>query len=580
MAYAGNQKTIKFGGYGLTTDLSQQNLPSESLIRCENAMFKNGTIERSEEITDWMYGNPVYQTPDFENEKPIAIKRYFPAPRIERQIVVTDKGRVYKYYNGFRRVEITPTGVAPTTLSIDSMPVIVTGGNESGGGVKKVFIFTGNSPIQVIEGDDDTRRNLTTPSPDWVPVEGGFQTSYPSMGLIYRDRLVAFGNKNNPHTQYFSLPDDQENFDPTQTGSLVQNIYPGENEGLISSFIYKGTLFSFKKPYGVYQFIDTDPDPTNWYYNKLSSTFGIASPQSFFEATDDIYIFSSDGALISMSAAFRLGNVYNADLLSALKSSTTFSSVVRKQYLYNSFGSYLPQQKIGVIAFPSFKSLDGYCDSVIYIDFNEQTPRVSWHKFNGFEVTAADKYKDAYGDDHFLFTKLNFSGSEYISGRCATYYPAYTAATPFRIQTPHDNFQAESNKLFDGFEMLFESTSAYPIAVDVYIDSKFSQTFLLQPYFGNVLGPSIFPKLLTKFSQFIMTLGKSYLNGRGTRPKYNSLKGRGQTISFLIRDGQTVSSDFSTTMPDDSTGGIYPVKITGIRVYYRMAGQDQKSQDK
>ena len=140
------------------------------------------------------------------------------------------------------------------------------------------------------------------------------------------------------------------------------------------------------------------------------------------------------------------------------------------------------------------------------------------------------------------------------------------------------NFGTEANKLFDGFELMFESTSTYPIAVDVYIDSKFSNTFLIQPYYGGVLGPSIFPNT-KKFSNYLMKLGKSYLLGRGTRPKHNSLKGRGQTISFLIRDGKTIDSEYKA-LPDDFTGGIYPVKITGIRVYYRVAGQDQKSQDK
>jgi hypothetical protein len=573
MGYSGSQKVIKLGAYGLMSDLSQNDLPPNALIRCENVQFKNGIIERAEEIADWMYANPSFQTPDFEDEKPIAVKRYYPEPRIERQIVVTDKGRVYKYVNGFTRIEITALGAAPELLSIDCMPVIVTGGNESQNEAKKVYIFSGNSPIQVIEGDGNTRRNLAIPSPDW-------STTYPTFGLIYRNRLVCFGNKSNPHQQYFSAPDDQENFNPAEEGVLIQNIYPGENEGLVSALVYKGKLFSFKKPYGVYGFVDDDPNPTNWYYQKTSGTFGIASACSYFEATDDVYIFSNDGSLVSMTAAFRLGDVYNADILSALKTSDVFSSVIRSQYLYNSFAAFLPKRKIGIVAFPSYKSEDGFCDSLIYIDFNETTPRISWHKYNGVAVTAVDRYKDAYGDDHFLFAKLNFDDGDYVSGRMATYYPTYTSATPFRIQTPHLNFETEANKLFDGFELMFESTSVYPLAVDVYIDSKFSKTFLIQPYFGGVLGPSIFGTV-KKFSNFLWKLGSGYLGGRGTRPKWNSLNGRGQTISFVVRDGETISEPYTgNANPDDFEGGIYPVKITGIRVYYRIAGQDHKSQDK
>lgn len=573
MAYAGSQKVIRLGGLGLMTDMSQDALPPNSLIRCENVQFKHGIIERADEITDWMYGNPVYQTPDFINEKPLAVKRYFPEPRIERQIVVTSAGRVYKYLNGFTRIEITAVNGAPEFLSIDNMPVIVTGGNQSQNDPKKVYIFTGNSPIQVIEGDGETRRNLTTPSPDWT-------TSFPTFGLIHRNSLVCFGNRSSPNQQYFSAPDDQENFNPISPGVIIQTIYPGESEGLISAFVFKGKLFSFKKPYGVYGLVDDDIDRNNWYYQKTSGTFGIASPLSYFEGVDDIFIFSNDGSLVSMTAAFRLGDVYNSDLLAALKSSTAFYGLIRRQFLYNSFATYLPNQKLAVVAFPSYKSKDGYCDSLIYIDFSEQTPRVSWHHYESSQITAVDRYKDSYGDDKFLFCKLAYTGNNYTLGRLATYYPAYTDETPFRIQTPHLNFETEANKLYDGFELMFESTSVYPLAVDVYIDSKFSNTFLIQPYFGGVLGPAIFGSNVTKFSNYLFNLGKNYLLGRGTRPKYNSLKGRGQTISFVIRDGETVAStETGAANKEDFKGGIYPVKISGIRVYYRVAGQDAKAQN-
>jgi hypothetical protein len=570
MSYSGQQKVINLGRLGLMSDLSEDTIPADGLIRCENVQFKNGIIERADEVTDWMYATPGYQTPDFVNEKPIAVKRYNPEPRFERQIVVTDKGRVYKYINGYNRIEVTPTNGAPDLLSIDAMPMIVIGGNEDQGEPKKVFIFTGNSPIQVIEGDGTTRRNLTTPSPDWA-------TSYPSFGFIFRNRLFAMGNRSNPDQVYSSLPDDHENFDPLQQGVYLFPVFPGESEGVISGLVYKGKAFVFKKPFGVYMLNDDDVDPANWFFQKTSGSFGIASPLSFFEGIDVVFLFSNDGSIISMTAAFRLGDVYNADLLSALKNANIFEETIRTQFLYNSFATYLPKRKIGVIAFPSYKSRDGYCDSAIYIDFNAETPRISWHRYDGYEITAADRYKDVFGNDEFLFCKLNFDGNNYLLGRMATYYPAYTPATPFRIQTAHANLDTEANKLFDGFELMFESTSAYPLAVDVYIDSKFSNTFLIQPYFGGVLGDPIFPGT-TKLSSYVFELDKNYALGRGNRPKFNSLSGRGQTISFVIRDGVTFDPVTYNPVADDFNGGIYPVKISGVRVYYRIAGQDQKSQ--
>ncbi len=338
-------------------------------------------------------------------------------------------------------------------------------------------------------------------------------------------------------------------------------------------------MFVFKKPYGVYVLNDSDVSSANWYFEKVSGTFGIASPLSFFEATDDMYILSNDGTVISMTAALRMGDVYNADLLSGTKNCVFFRKTIRNQYLSKSFGCYLPKKKIGVFAFPSYKSIDGYCDSLIYIDFNGDIPRISWHRYKNTEFTSCHYYKDNYGDDQLLFSKLKFSAGVYSSGVMATYSKAYSDNTPFRIQTPDSNLGVESNKLFDGFELIFESTNAFPLAVDVYVDSKFSETFLIQPFYGQVLGPAIFSG--TRFANPIFTLGSAFTSGRGTRPKWNSLHARGQTISFVIRDGATISPPYTgAANADDDSGSDTPKKIAAIRVYYRVAGQDQKSQSK
>jgi len=573
MAYDAQQKLIRFGQFGLMSDIASDNIPDGALIRCENAQFLNGIIEKADEITDWVYGNPDYTTPSFTGEKPVGNHRYFPFPKMERQCVVTDSGNVYKYTSPFFRVPVTPESGSPATLSLSGNPVIVSGGNEVQGNSKKVFIFTGNSQVQVIEGDGTTRRNIANPAADW-------STSYPTYGLIFRGKLVAFGNISNPHGIYFSSTTDQEDFRATTVGVLAMQVFPGEGEGIISAFVYKTKLFVFKKPYGVYVLNDTDVDPTNWFFQKTSGSFGIASPLSFFEATDDMYILSNDATIISMSAALRIGDVYNADLLSGTKTATYFRSIVRNQYLGKSFACYLPKKKIGVFAFPSYKSKDGYCDSLIYVDFNGDIPRLSWHRYKDSEFTSCHYFKDSYGDDQFLFSKLNFNGSTYQDGVMATYFPAHSTDTPFRIQTPNSNLGVEGNKNFDGFELLYESTNNYPLAVDVYVDSKFSETFLVQPFYGQVLGPVIFAPG-GKFANPVFTLGSGYTAGRGTRPKWNSLHARGQTISFVIRDGNTIDPPYTgAPNADDDSGSIEPKKITGVRVYYSIAGQDQKSQSK
>jgi hypothetical protein len=580
MAYSGSQHVIKLGQIGLISDVASDAMPDGSLIRCENTQFLRGIAEKADEITDWVFGNPSYQTPQFTNEKPLGVHRYFPIPKTERQCVVTDAGNVYKFDSPFLRTLVTPDPLSidtPSTLSLSGNPVIITGGNEVQGNPKKVFVFTGNSQVQVIEGDGAIRRNIKVPAADWTTPTDGKSVSYPTFGLIFRSKLFTFGNISNPHMVYGSDSTDQENFNAITPGVLAIPCFPGEGEGIVSAFIYKTKLFVFKKPYGIYGLVDNDTDPNNWYFQKVSSSFGIASQMSFFEASDDFFVLSNDGTVMSMTAALRLGDIYSSNVLAAAYSAQFFRKTIRNQYLSNAFGCYLPKKKIGVFAFPSYTSIDGYCDSLIYIDLNGQSPRVSWHRYLNTSFTACNYFKDAYGDDQFLFSKLKFSSKVYTTGCLATYFPHYTANTPFRIQTSESNLGVEANKDFDGFELIFESTSVYPVAVDVYVDSKYSESFLIQPFYGGALGPA----LMTggKFANPIFTLDSSASSGRGTRPKWNSLHARGQTISFSIRDGNTINSPYTGPMnKDDGNGGTYPVRIAGIRVYYRVAGQDQKAQ--
>lgn len=578
MPYTGQIAEIKFGDNGLMYDLAQQNIPPSALIRSENVQYLNGMIEKAEQINLWMEGGSQF-SPNFQiNERPLAVHRYFPQPGIERHIVVTDIGNVYKYNTPYQRVLVTPILGAPSTLSMNSVPMIVEGGNEDANQPRKLFIFTGNSPVQVIEGDAVTRRNMTSPALDW-------STSYPTNGFVFRNRLCAYGNLSDPHRLYISTGSNQEDF--TGSGNSTISIFPGEGDGLYGAFVFKGRAFLWKKPYGVYYLVADDPSPSNWYSQRVSSNVGIASERAYFEAGDDLFFMSTDGTISSFTAAFRLGDIYQADLLANLKTESVFREIIRKQYLRNSFAKYLPQKKIGIFGFPSFKSPQGQCDSFVYIDFNQQTPRVSWHRYTDCAFSACSYYKDAYGDDQFLFTKLYFFQNEYQNAEMGAYNTIYRIETPFRIQTPHLDLGSPNNKLFDFFEVDFEPTSTYPLAVDVYIDSKYTQSFVFQPYYNAVLG-ELAPFIpVPQFSNPVFQLDYNYVDGRGTRDAAVRLGGRGKTISFVIRDGQVLDQQTgpppeeivtTTINPDTDQGYYYPIKLTGIKVYYRLAGQDAKKQ--
>jgi hypothetical protein len=574
MPYTGQIAEIKFGDFGLMYDLAQQNIPQNAFIRCDNVQFYNGLAEKAEQINPWVLGNPSFSSPNFVGEKPIAVHRYFPLPGIERHIVVTDTGNVYKFLDPLTRVLVTPILSAPASLSINGTANIVEGGNEDQSQPKKIFIFSGNSPVQVIEGDLNVRRNITSPALDWA-------TSSPTNGFVFRNRLCAYGNLSDPHRLYISTGLDQEDF--VGSGNSTISVFSGEQDGLLGAFVFKGRVFLWKKPYGVYYLVSDDPTPTNWYSQRVSNNVGIASSRSYFEAGDDLFFMSTDGTIASFTAAFRLGDIYQADLLAQLKTESIFRNILRKQLLNRSFGKYLPQKKIGLFAFSSFTSSDMNPDSFVYIDFNQQTPRVSWHRYKSSSFTCCAFFRDSYGDDQLLFGKNNLGNSP--TSEMATTSPYYSSSVPFRLQTPHLDLGSPNNKIFDFFEVDFESSSPYPLAVDVYVDSKFKQTFTFQPYYNGVLGGQIFGPLTQQYSNPVFTLDESYLDGRGTRDAANRVAGRGKTISFVIRDGNVLTQvgtppnqTFTGPNPDDDLGSVYPYKLAGIKVYYRVAGQDGKKQ--
>lgn len=586
MGYAGQISEIRFGQLGLMYDPAEQDIPQGAMIRADNVQYYNGIAEKAWQINDWIASNPQFENPEFTNEKPLLAHRYFPKPSIERHLVVTNIGNVYRYNNPLQRIPMTanPVNTGPVTLppspvqlSVNGLPVAVEGGAEIQGNPKKLFIFSGNTPLQVVYGDNTFYQNIALPAFDWINAGGA--PSSPTGGSIYQSRLCAYGNLSNPHTLYISSATNQEDFQTPQTTAFV-SVFPGEGDGIYASFVFKSRLFLFKRPYGVY-YIETQnsPDPTMWYAQKISNSVGIASPKSYFEGAQDLFFMSSDGTIASFTAVLQLGDIYQGDLLANIGNQSIFRNIIRKQFLFNSFAKYLPQKKIGVFGFPSYKSLDKTCDSFVYIDFNTTTPKVSWHRYTTDTFTDCTFYKDELNQDEFLFAKNHYVNGVYDYGSLGTYYPIWNDSLPFRIQTPHSNLGVPSNKIFDFFELVYESSTAWPLAVDVYIDSKFTETFLVQPYFGEVLGPTIFGPDTPQYSNPEFELDSSEVSGRGSRPKQMKLHGRGQTISFVIRDGDVLTPPYDgLPNPDDDKGSVYTYKIVGIRVYYKVAGQDKKAQ--
>ena len=157
MAYKGQIANIILGQGGLNSDDPENLVTPAKLVRAINITLTNGYLEKD---FGSMRLNATAQLPDGIVE----LFDYFPNASTQRLITVNRSGKVYRFKTFFGFDEVTPVAPAPNTLNTSQFVTMVKGGAEETGKPRKLFILTGNDPIQVIEGDGTTRRNMENPA--------------------------------------------------------------------------------------------------------------------------------------------------------------------------------------------------------------------------------------------------------------------------------------------------------------------------------------------------------------------------------------------------------------------------------
>ena len=363
MSYRGNTASIPLGRGGLHTDDPQLIIPQTNLISAKNIGFSLGLVEKETGSRRW----------NATTKLPGPVKAFFdwwPSEGIQRMVAMCGDGKVYRFTDRYTYSEVTATGPSPVSLQLQiaDQAVMASGGCESVNRNRKLFMFTGNDPIQVLSGDGTTRSNIAIPAADWTA------GSYPKFGIIHRGSLFAFGNKNAPHTLYRSNPANHEDF---VTDIFIDNVYPGDAEGLLSGFIYKGKLFLFKFPKGLYILNDTDPDFTNWRVNKISDSFGAASFFPGIQVLDDAIVANSTGSITSLKATQNLGDVTSGDVLSLLRNESYMREVADQSGFRSRYAYYYEDKKRALFTYKGKTALSN--NLILNLDYYQQvTPVVEW----------------------------------------------------------------------------------------------------------------------------------------------------------------------------------------------------------
>lgn len=200
MSYKGAQVPIPLGQLGLLTDDTASALPVNSLAVAYNVAFKGGRISK-------MFGSTKINSVAL-TDAVIALFDYWPDATTQRTIAATADGNIYRdtgdgtFSSGVFIASLGAMSSAGTKM--------LTGGAESGGRNKKLFIVSDANQVQIIDGDAGSTRDIMFPALDW---ETG---NYPSFAVQYQNKMVMMGGAADPHRLYFSTTSDHENFVGTQ----------------------------------------------------------------------------------------------------------------------------------------------------------------------------------------------------------------------------------------------------------------------------------------------------------------------------------------------------------------------------
>src|SRR5688572_17807048 len=123
-------------------DANPEDIPDTHLIRAKNIDIQDGYIQKD-------FGSRRWNSAVLPSGI-IGLLDWFPSEHLQRFIALTRAGKVYKFPDAETATEITATGLAPASLVVTPQiqPMMTTGGQESLLSNRKIFIFTGNSPIQ------------------------------------------------------------------------------------------------------------------------------------------------------------------------------------------------------------------------------------------------------------------------------------------------------------------------------------------------------------------------------------------------------------------------------------------------
>lgn len=468
MAYQGKIIEIPIGMDGLRTDDPDSKVSPSTLVRALNINLQSGYVEKD-------YGSRRWNS----SALPGGVVGGFdwnPDDITQRMIVACNDGKIYRFTDAYNYSEVS-TSATIKTINTSEMVNFVSAGGEESGNDKKLFIFSGASPIQVITADGTTRRNISNPAPEWTG------TNHPVDGIIHNGRVWAI-----PRSGHYLLVSSALDHEDFSTTPVVFNIAPGEGEKLSGGFIFRGKLFIYKYPRGLYVLVDDDPDINNQYFAKITDAFGAPTSRSALAVFNDLLIANEYGSITSLTATNATGDVNSSDFFANLRVQKFVRETINQEGRNIRQCIYYQDKKI--VMFTYRKKTSTQNDVICYVDFQDPNrPRILWNDKD--QPNCLFLYKDVEGQQKPMYGAND--GYVYQMDQTDRWVGVGSGSpqTAFKGEfwTPHIDFGngdpiSENNKNFDFVGVKYIPTGDYKLFCDVFCDGIFQRTlsFKLKSY--------------------------------------------------------------------------------------------------
>jgi hypothetical protein len=301
MAYTGLNVKYPLGAGGLNGNRNVDKIKPGQLVTAENIRFDGNSIIKAGGLK-LIDSNAIAATPDC-----LAGHDWHGVIGTQRQVTAWSSGAVYKEVGADVDSVTLVSG-----LTFNHPVVFVEGGQETGSGNRKLYMYSEDVAPYVLAADGATMSALTAVPSDWTG------STQPSFATYHDFRMWAFSPAAYPHTCYVSNIDDHGDFTSGEPTPPIFQIEPGFGERVSAavSDIQKSSrfLYIFKYPFGVFR-IDTTAVVSLYIpIETVSKAVGCAGPNAVAQVENDIWFIGSNGHIYSLRAVESEQNVQNADL--------------------------------------------------------------------------------------------------------------------------------------------------------------------------------------------------------------------------------------------------------------------------